>query len=71
MNDLIIKDMLKDVKGDKDLFNDEAVQYITDRINAMLDIPFINEDVERIIFNAIIKIIFNLLISRSSVLLKS
>lgn len=64
MKELIKNEVLKTLpKGDEQI-NDDAIEYIADRINAILDIPLINEAVEKIVIQAIIKIIYNLLFLR-------
>jgi len=68
MNKSFFKDVAKNSQVENEQFNDEAIQYITDRINAMIDIPFISEQVESIIFQALVKIVFNLLFTRNGIL---
>ncbi|MBI9032717.1 hypothetical protein JEZ13_12040 [bacterium] len=68
MNDLFFTDVLSNSRKGNDQFNDELIQYLTDRINAKVDIPFINEELERIIIHAILKIVFNLLLTKTDIL---
>ena len=68
MNESFFKDVSKNSQAENEQFNDEAIQYITDRINAMIDIPLISEKVEGIIIQALMKIIFNLLSTRNGIL---
>ncbi len=66
MKELIKQEVLKSLSNDTDHFNEETIEYLADRINAILDIPLINEAVEKIIIQAIIKIIYNLLFLKKS-----
>lgn len=70
MKELIMKEMLKNPLKGNDQFNDDALEYIVDRINAILDVPLINEELERIIIQAIIRIIYNLLFVKNGMLNK-
>lgn len=65
MNELIVKEVLNSKAKGNEQFNDDAMEYLINRINAILDIPLINEEVEKIIIQAIIKIIYNLLFVKS------
>lgn len=64
MNELVIQEVVKNSNKGNGEFNDEAIEYLVDKINAILDIPLINEELERIIIQAIIKIITNLLFTQ-------
>lgn len=66
MKELIKQEVMKSLSNDTDHFNEETIEYLADRINAILDIPLINEAVEKIIIQAIIKIIYNLLFLKKS-----
>ncbi len=66
MKELIVKDVMKNLTKGKDQYNDDTISYLTDKINAILDIPFINEEVERIIIEAILQIIYSIIFARKN-----
>lgn len=61
MKELIKDEVVRNAMQKDGQFNDEAIEYIVDRINEILNIPLVNEEVEKIMIQAIIKIIYNLL----------
>ncbi len=71
MQEGIIKEILKTVKKENFTFDEELIQYITDRLNELIDIPLLNEDVEKIILQAILKIVVNLLFNQSKLILRN
>lgn len=64
MKKLIKEKVLKNVVSGNEQLDQETLDYITKRINAILDVPLLNEALEEIIIQAILKIVYNLLIVR-------
>jgi hypothetical protein len=64
MKKLIKEKVLKNVVSGNEQLDQETLDYITKRINAILDVPLLNEALEEIIIQAILKIVYNVLIVR-------
>ncbi len=71
MKEKLLKEMLDNSRKGKSHFNDDAVDFITERINELVDIPLLTEEVERILIQAILRIIYNLLFNQNRLLLDS
>lgn len=61
MNDLVMREVIKEAGNRNHTFDESTIDYLTERINAILDIPFLNEEIEKIIIQAILRIIFSLI----------
>ena len=61
MNDVAIREAIKEAGNRNGKLDESTKDYLTDRINAILDIPFLNEEIERIIIQAILRVIFSLI----------
>lgn len=61
MNDVAIREVIKEAGNRNNKFDESTIDYLTERINAILDIPFLNEEIERIIIQAILRVIFSLI----------
>lgn len=61
MNDVAIREAIKEAGNRNNKFDESTIDYLTERINAILDIPFLNEEIERIIIQAILRVIFSLI----------
>ncbi|MFA7056705.1 MAG: hypothetical protein WC155_03975 [Candidatus Cloacimonadales bacterium] len=67
MNDLIMREVIKEAGNRNNKFDDSTIHYLADRINAILDIPLLNEEMEKIIIQAVLRIIFSLLFAKQRI----
>lgn len=68
MTEKIRKEVLANVSNESVDFNDDTIEIISEKLNQLLDIPYINEELEGIIINAIVKILYTLIFNSGKVL---
>jgi hypothetical protein len=70
MTEKIKKEVLANVNKESVDFNDDTIEIISEKLNQLLDIPYINEELEGIIINAVVKILYTLIFNSGKVLFK-
>ncbi len=70
MTEKIKKEVLANVNKESVDFNDDTIEIISEKLNQLLDIPYINEELEGIIIKAVVKILYTLIFNSGKVLFK-